>query len=105
MHEAAILRDGEPTIKIKFAILRGGGALGAKRKIVQNAVFHGKSHDSQILKLQILSSRIFVVIAQAPRYHMPCDTFSLIWSDSYDLLNATCLSPVQTTALRHCQGH
>ena len=33
------VRDSEMTIKINFRFLRGGGALGAERKIVQNAVF------------------------------------------------------------------
>ena len=43
-------------------------ALGAERKIVQNAVFRGKRHDNKILKVQIFLSRNFVVMAQAPRY-------------------------------------
>ena len=42
------------------------GELGAERKIVQDAVFRGKRHDNIILKVQILLSRHFVVIAQAP---------------------------------------
>ena len=46
----------------------GGRALGAERKIVQNAVFfRGKRHDNKILKVHILLSRHFVVIAQAPK--------------------------------------
>ena len=32
------IRDGETTIKIKFAVLRGGH-WGAERKIIQNAIF------------------------------------------------------------------
>ena len=39
---------------------------GAERKIVQNAIFRGKRHDNKILEVQILLSRNFVVIAQAP---------------------------------------
>ena len=39
---------------------------GAERKIVQNTVFHGKRHDNIILKVNILLSRNFVVMAQAP---------------------------------------
>ena len=35
------LRESETTIKIKFALFRGGLGRGAGRKIVQNAVFHG----------------------------------------------------------------
>ena len=41
--------------------------MGAERKIVQNAGFRGKRHDNKILKVQILLSRNFVVIAQAPK--------------------------------------
>ena len=40
--------------------------MGEERKIVQNAVFRGKRHDNKILKVQILLSRNFVVMAQAP---------------------------------------
>ena len=62
-----MFRDGETTIKIKFSLFEGGGeALGAERKIVQNAVFRRKRHDNKILKVQILLSRNFVVMAQAP---------------------------------------
>ena len=43
-----------------------GGVLGAERKIVQKRLFRGKRHDNKILKVQILLSRNFVVIAQAP---------------------------------------
>ena len=41
---------------------------GAERKIVQNVIFRGKRHDNKILKVEILLSRNFVVMAQAPRY-------------------------------------
>ena len=40
---------------------------GAGRKIVQNAIFCGKRHDNKILKVKILLSRNFVVMAQAPK--------------------------------------
>ena len=40
--------------------------MGAERKIVQNAVFRGKRHDNKLLKVQMLLSRNFVVMAQAP---------------------------------------
>ena len=43
--------------------------MGSERKIVQNAVFRGKRHDNKISKVQILLSRNFVVIAQAPSFH------------------------------------
>ena len=61
-----IVRESETTIKIKFALFRGGWAGGPERKIVQNAIFHGKRHDNKILKVKILFSRNFVVMAQAP---------------------------------------
>ena len=40
---------------------------GAERKIAQNAIFRGKRHDNKILKVNILLSRNFVVMAQAPK--------------------------------------
>ena len=53
--------------KNKICAFQGGGwAGGAGRKIVQNAIFHGKRHDNKILKVNILLSRNFVVMAQAP---------------------------------------
>ena len=60
------IRESETTIKIKFAFFRGGVGGGAERKIVQNAIFRGKRHDNKILKVNILLSRNFVVMAQAP---------------------------------------
>ena len=46
----------------------GGGAWGTERKIAPKTLFfHGKRHDNKILKVQILLSKNFVVIAQAPR--------------------------------------
>ena len=62
----ANFRDGETTIKIKFALLRGVGLGGREENRPKNTAFHGKCHDKQILKVQILLSRNFVVIAQAP---------------------------------------
>ena len=48
--------------------MRGGVALGAEKKIVQECFFFsGKRHDNKTLKVQILLSRKSVVIAQAPR--------------------------------------
>ena len=51
---------------MKFALFGGGLGRGAGRKIAQNAIFHGKRHDNKILKVKILLSRNFVVMAQAP---------------------------------------
>ena len=48
-----------------FLLLRGGGSWEQRGKSSQNAVFRGKCHDNKILKVQIVSSRNFVVIAQA----------------------------------------
>ena len=66
-----MIRDGDTTIKITFSLFEGGGALGTERKIIQNAVFRGKRHDNKILKVQILLSSNFVVIAQAPSLKRP----------------------------------
>ena len=53
--------------KNKICTFQGGVGRGAGRKIVQNAVFfHGKRHDNKILKVKMLLSRNFVVMAQAP---------------------------------------
>ena len=41
---------------------------GAGRKIVPNAIFHGKRHDNKILKVKLLLSRNLVVMAQAPAF-------------------------------------
>ena len=60
-------RDSGTTIKIKFALLRGGGPGGQRGKSSKNAVFRGKRHDNKILKVKFLLSKNFVVVAQAPR--------------------------------------
>ena len=46
----------------KENLLFGGGALGAKRKIVQNAAIRGKHHDNKTSEEEILLSRNFVVV-------------------------------------------
>ena len=61
-----LFRDGETTIKIKFALLRGVGGWGQRGKSSQNAGFRGKRHDNKFLKVQVSLSINFVVIAQAP---------------------------------------
>ena len=53
--------------KNKICVFEGGVGRGAERKIVQNAIFHGKRHDKKILKVNILLSRNFVVMAQVPK--------------------------------------
>ena len=63
------VRDGETTIKIKFAFLRGW-ALDSERNIVPNAVFRGKCHDNKILNsVKFYCRKKFLVIAQAPSKH------------------------------------
>ena len=52
--------------KNKIFAFEGGGLRGQRGKSPQNACFRGKGHDNKILKVQILFSRNFVVIAQAP---------------------------------------
>ena len=55
--------------KNKICAFRGGGVgRGAGRIIVQNAIFHGKRHDDKTLKVKILLSRNFVVMAQTPNH-------------------------------------
>ena len=50
-----LFRESETTIKIEFALFRGGGVgRGAERKIAQNAIFHGKRHDNKILNVKLL---------------------------------------------------
>ena len=55
-----IVRDGETTIKIKFAVLRGWAFGGREENRPKNAVFRGKRHDNKILKVRILLSRILL---------------------------------------------
>ena len=49
----------------KICTFEGGGPWGQRGQSSKNAVFRGKRHDNQILKVQIVLSRNFVVIAQA----------------------------------------
>ena len=52
--------------RLESGILNRQRTRGGGRKIVQNAIFHGKRHDNKILKVKILLSSNFVVMAQAP---------------------------------------
>ena len=63
--DSTCFRDGETTIKIKFSLSEGGG-LGGREENHPKFFFCGKRHDNKISKVQILWSRNFVVIAQAP---------------------------------------
>ena len=67
IYDIGPFRDGETTIRINVSLFEGGG-LGGREENPPNAVFfsRGKRHDNKILKVQILLSRNFVVIAQAP---------------------------------------
>ena len=53
--------------KNRICAFQGWVGRGAGRKIVQNAIFHGKRHDNKNLKVKIILSRNFVVMAQAPK--------------------------------------
>ena len=53
--------------KNKICAFEGGGPWGHRGKSSKNAVSRGKRHDNIIMKVRILLSRNFVVIAQAPR--------------------------------------
>ena len=66
--------------KNKICTFHGGVRRGAGRKIVQNAIFHGKRHDNKILKVQILLSRSFVVMAQAPKTPPPPQKRGILWT-------------------------
>ena len=61
------LRDGETTIKIRIAFLRGGGMGGGEENRPKTLFLLGKRHDNKILKVQTLFPRNLVVIAQAPK--------------------------------------
>ena len=52
--------------KNKIFAFEGGGLGGREERSSKNACFHGKRHDNRILKVEMLLSRNFVVIAQAP---------------------------------------
>ena len=52
--------------KNKFFAFEGRGLGGKREKSSKNACLRGKRHDNKTLKVQILLSRNFVVIAQAP---------------------------------------
>ena len=53
-------------------LLRGGGPGGQRGKSSKNAAFfaRGKRHDNKNLKVQIVLSRDFVAIAQAPKRNL-----------------------------------
>ena len=66
-YSLAIENDGETTIKITFSVFEGGGLGGREENRPKCCFFfRGKRHDNKILKSQILLSKKFVVIAQAP---------------------------------------
>ena len=48
--------------KNRICGFEGGGQVGAKRKIVQDAFFCGKRHDNTILKVQIVLSRNLLLL-------------------------------------------
>ena len=53
--------------KNKICGFEGGGSRGQRGRSSKNTVFLGKRHDNKILKVQIVLSRNFVVIAQTPK--------------------------------------
>ena len=60
-----LFRESETTIKIKFVFFRGGGQ-GGREENCPKRYFRGKRNDNKNLKVRILLSRNFVVMAQAP---------------------------------------
>ena len=90
LSEFPFLRDGGTTIKIKFAVLRGGGGgIGGREENRPKCCFFfcGKRHDNRFLKLEILLSRNFVVIARRLLFSLQIDSafefwrfkFSVVW--------------------------
>ena len=57
---------------------KGEGGLGGREENRPETLFffHGERHDNKILKVQILLSRNFVLIAQAPSFKK-CSSLSL----------------------------
>ena len=55
--------------------------------------FRGKRHDNKILKMQILLSRNFVVIAQAPSLQSANCTKDFFWTTNFPTKNAPKFSP------------
>ena len=79
--------ESETTIKIN----RGQGA---ERKIVQNAIFHGKRHDNKYLKVKLLLLSYFVVMAQAPifvRCNCCTDLLEVMWALRPFVAGESCL--------------
>ena len=71
-HSFFVVQRRRDDNKNKICAFEGGGPWGQRGKSSKNAAFRGKRHDNRILKVQILLSRNFVVIAQAP-----CGAFSV----------------------------
>ena len=62
-------RDGETTIKIEFCVFEGGRIGGREENCPKTLLFSlGNATTMKILKVQILLSRTFVVIARAPNH-------------------------------------
>ena len=75
--KSTFFRESETTIKIKFAFSGVGGQGGREENCPKRYLFVGKRHDNNILKVNILLSRNFVVMAQAPSFDgaFYCGTF------------------------------
>ena len=56
----------------------GVGRGGREENCPKNAVFLGKRHDNKVLKVQILLSRNFVVMARAPSFGGSGDHLALL---------------------------
>ena len=54
--------------KNKICAFRGRGGQGGRAENCPKRFFHRKRHDNKILKVKILLSRNFVVMAQAPKW-------------------------------------
>ena len=62
-----MLRDCETTIKIKFTLFRGVGRGGREENCPKTLFFSGNAMTIKFWKVQLLLSRNFVVMVQAPK--------------------------------------
>ena len=65
------IRDGETTIKSKFACLGGGGIGGREQDRQKRCFFRGKRHDDKIFKV---SQRYPHIARYPPEGSLSCDT-------------------------------
>ena len=60
------VRESRDDNKNKICVFQGGGGQGGREENCPKAIYRGKRRDNKILKVKMLLSRNFVVMAQAP---------------------------------------